>query len=217
MSKPKQNGNNDFTVEKLTINDYESLYKLIVSVYSDSFEHPWTKKEIQRLTSTFPEGQVCIKDKGEIIACSFSIIVSEEDYVKHENYYDIIDEYSFNTHTNNGSILYGIEICVNQKYRGLGLGRKLYNFRKKLCESLNLKKISFGGRLPNYHKFSDQMSPETYVNKVIAKEIYDPVIRFQLAFGFEFKGIFKNYIKDRDSKNFAAKLDWKNLNYKSKE
>ena len=48
-----------------------------------------------------------------------------------------------------GNKLYGIDIFIRPKFRGLRLGRRLYDYRKELCEKLNLKGIVFGGRIPN--------------------------------------------------------------------
>ena len=43
---------------------------------------------------------------------------------------------------------------LNLNFRGLRLGRRLYDYRKELCERLNLRGIAFGGRIPNYHKYA---------------------------------------------------------------
>ena len=45
-------------------------------------------------------------------------------------------------------------------YRGLRLARRMYEYRKELCETFDLKAIMFGGRIPNYHKYADKMRPK---------------------------------------------------------
>ena len=42
----------------------------------------------------------------------------------------------------------------------------------------------FGGRLPNYHKYADHMRPKEYIDKVRKREIFDPVLLFQLSNDF---------------------------------
>lgn len=59
--------------------------------------------------------------------------------------------------------------------------RRMYEYRKELCEKLNLKAIMFGGRIPNYHKYADKMRPKEYIEHVRNREIYDPVLTFQLS------------------------------------
>jgi hypothetical protein len=50
------------------------------------------------------------------------------------------------------------------QYRGLRLGRRLYDVRKELCEQLNLN-LFFAGRIPNYGKFKDEITPKIYIEK----------------------------------------------------
>jgi effector-binding domain-containing protein len=54
---------------------------------------------------------------------------------------------------------------INPKYRGLRLGRRLYDVRKELCEQLNLKSIIFAGRIPSYGKYKDEITPKVYIEK----------------------------------------------------
>ena len=49
----------------------------------------------------------------------------------------------------------------------------MYEYRKELCEKLNLKAIMFGGRIPNYYKYADHMRPKEYIEKVRSRQIYD--------------------------------------------
>jgi GNAT superfamily N-acetyltransferase len=77
--------------------------------------------------------------------------------------------------------LYGVEIFVHPDFRGLRLGRRLYDARKALCENLNLKAIVAGGRMPDFHKYADDISPREYLYKVKKNEIHDPTLSFQLG------------------------------------
>ena len=55
-------------------------------------------------------------------------------------------------HDPEGNALYGVDVFVDPDYRGLRLGRRLYDARKQLCETLNLKSIIFGGRIPGLRR-----------------------------------------------------------------
>ena len=57
------------------------------------------------------------------------------------------------------------------------------------------------------------MNIKKYVEKVRLKEIFDPVMRFQIGNGFKFKMILDNYIDDSKSGNYAALLEWQNPEY----
>ncbi|HEY6536500.1 MAG TPA: hypothetical protein VIY08_11995, partial [Candidatus Nitrosocosmicus sp.] len=72
-----------------------------------------------------------------------------------------------------------------------------------------------GGRLYNYCEYSEKISPEEYVQKVISKKISDPVLTFQLRNDFKFIKILANYIKDGRSLDYATFIEWINPYYKN--
>ena len=90
----------------------------------------------------------------------------------------------------------------------------MYEYRKELCEKLNLKAIMFGGRIPNYHKYADKMRPKEYIEQVRKREIYDPVLTFQLSNDFHVRKVMTNYLpNDEESKHYACLLQWDNIYY----
>jgi GNAT superfamily N-acetyltransferase len=152
----------------------------------------WKKEQIASLVDKFHEGQIAIEVNGELAGCAFSIMVKYEEFANHHTYEEITGDYTFNTHSKDGNILYGIDVFVKPKFRGMRLGRRLYDYRKELCENLNLKGIAFGGR----------------------QEIHDPVLNFQISNDFHPSKILKGYLEgDRDSGEFAVLLEWDNIYY----
>jgi predicted amidohydrolase len=96
----------------------------------------------------------------------------------------------------------------------LRLARRLYEARKKLAVTLNLRRIVIGGRLPRYHKRRSEMSPEEYVRKAMVKEIRDPVITAQRANGFTIVALLKDYLpSDTASGGHALLMEWLNTRY----
>lgn len=206
----------DIKVRQLTKKDYEDLKKSMQEAYHGGTVDTWTKKNIIDLVHLFPEGQIGIEVDGHIVACALSLILDSKKTKVYEDYYTIIDDGKFSHHDYGGDILYGIEVFVHPEYRALRLGRRLYDARKELCEQMNLKSILAGGRIPNYHNYSNKMSPRTYIEKVKRKEIYDPTLTFQLSNDFHVKKILKNYLpEDSESLEFATLLEWNNIYYES--
>lgn len=131
----------------LSVDDFEVLKEVFIEIYGDAPDAYWKKSELKQLLAKFPEGQVVLEVNGEIAGCAFSIIVDEVKIGRKHTYDDIVGDAKFKMHTGDGNMLYGIDIIIKKEYRGLKLGRRLYDYRKELCEKLNLKGIVFGGRL----------------------------------------------------------------------
>lgn len=177
----------------------------------------WKEDHIKSLIDKFTEGQVVLKVNGQLAGCALSIIVDYDSFEDHHNYKEITGDYTFDTHNSDGDVLYGIDVFIKPEFRGLRLGRRLYDYRKELCERLNLKGIAFGGRIPNYHKYSKEISPKEYIEKVKRKEIHDPVLSFQIANDFHPSKVLKGYLEgDGDSGEFAVLLEWDNIYFEKK-
>ena len=198
----------------LSLSDFEALKEVFIEIYGDATDAYWKKSELKQLIAKFPDGQVVLKVNGELAGCAFSIIVDEAKVSRKHTYDDIAGDTKFKMHTSNGNMLYGIDIIIKKEYRGLKLGRRLYDYRKELCEKLNLKGIVFGGRIPNYYKFSSELTPRQYIEKVRFKEIEDPVLNFQLSNDFRPVRILSNYLEgDTASKEYAVWMQWDNMYY----
>ena len=201
-------------LRNLKLNDYLGLKDAMKKAYIGIGGTYWSEAAISTLLDIFPEGQLCILVDGVVAASALSIIVDYSRFGDNHTYKEITGNYTFNTHKSNGEVLYGIEVFVHPDYRGLRLGRRLYDARKELCENLNLKAIMAGGRIPNYNKYSDTLSPRQYIEKVRMKEIYDPTLNFQLSNDFHVKKILKNYLpEDTESEEYATLLEWNNIYY----
>jgi GNAT superfamily N-acetyltransferase len=178
----------------------------------------WTKEEFENQLNAFPEGQICLEDNGKVVAVALSLIVDYPKYGDNHTYDQITGFGKFDTHDEEGDTLYGTDVFVDKEYRGLRLGRRLYDARKELCENLNLRSIIAGGRIPGYNKFADQMSPRKYIELVKNKEIFDPVLSFQLANEFHVRKVITKYLpEDTDSRAYATLLEWINIYYEKEE
>lgn len=201
-------------LRNLEIEDYRQLKKSMIESYPEMADSYWGSDDIERLLSIFPEGQLVILVDGKVVGSALSLIVDEKLVEKRHNYQQISGNYTFSTHNPNAEILYGIDVFIHPNYRGLRLGRRLYDARKELCEQLNLKAIVFAGRIPNYREHAKKLSPKVYIEKVRTKELYDPVLSFQLSNDFHVLKILKNYLEgDEESKEFAVLLEWNNIYY----
>lgn len=198
-----------------TIKDTDDIVALLQKVYDDP---TISKKAISSRINIFPEGQFVAIYKDQIVGYAATFIIDEKTALTPHTYKEITGNYGATRHNINGDILYGMEVCVDADMRGVRIGQRLYNMRKKLCTDLALKGIVFGGRLPNYHKHAKKgVSVEDYIQNVISKKAKDPVLGFQVRNGYEVIGVLKNYNEyDEESKGYAAHLIWRNTLAESK-
>lgn len=202
----------------LTIEDYENLKTATIQSYGGMPNSYWKLEEIGNLIEKFPEGQVVVMADGEIAGCALSVIVDQKKLKINHIYNDIAGDPEFNIHDPEGNVLYGIDVFIRPDFRGLRLGRRLYDYRKELCENLNLKSILFGGRMPNYHLHADTLSPKQYIARVRRREIEDPVLDFQMSNDFHPVRILKGYLEgDKASGEFAVLMEWDNIYYEEEE
>ncbi|MCA9434625.1 MAG: bifunctional GNAT family N-acetyltransferase/carbon-nitrogen hydrolase family protein [Candidatus Omnitrophica bacterium] len=201
-------------LEFLTLPDYEALKEAMIEAYPSMPEAYWKEMHIQALIDKFPEGQVKIVVNGELAGCALAIIVDYDRFEARHTYREVTAGYTFNTHKDSGDVLYGIDVFIKPEFRGLRLGRRLYDYRKELCEKLNLRGILFVVFIPNYHKYAEEMSPKEYIEKVRFKEIHDPVLNFQLSNDFRPIRILGGYLEgDQASSEYAVLLQWDNIYY----
>lgn len=198
----------------LRITDYPAIDEIMKEAFHEVNDPSWEKGQIRKLISGFPDGQVAVKVNGKIAGFALSILVDFDKYGENHNYKEITGNYTFTTHNNEGDTMYGIDVAVKKEFRGLRIGRRLYEYRKQLCESLNLKGIVFGGRIPKYHEFSKDITPKQYIEKVRVREIYDPVLDFHLSNDFQPIKVLKGYLEgDEASEEYAVLLKWHNVYY----
>jgi predicted amidohydrolase/GNAT superfamily N-acetyltransferase len=213
MSKKIKDKEHKLNLRNITMDDYDDIKEIMDMVYSNA-GGAWTKKELKSMLHYFPEGQICVEDNGRLVAAAFSLIVYYAEYGDNHTYKEITDNGTLKNHDSDGDTLYGIDVFVHPKYQGLRLGRRLYDGRKELCEKLNLRAIIAGGRIPGYKKFANKLSPRDYIEKVRNKEIFDPILTFQLANDFHIRKVLTNYMPDdKESKSYATLLEWINVYY----
>ncbi|MCH1413877.1 MAG: bifunctional GNAT family N-acetyltransferase/carbon-nitrogen hydrolase family protein [Glaciecola sp.] len=197
----------------LTKQQYPQIKELMDEAYPD-LGGSWPSHTIYRLIDQFPEGQIGIIDDGKVVGIALSVQVDYGRFSNPHTYEDIVDGHDRVYSDELGDAMYGLDVVIAASHRGMRLGRRLYDARKELCRQYNLRAILAGGRIPQYHNYSDECSPTEYIEKVDKKEIYDPILSFQLSNDFQVKRLLKKYLpEDQDSVGYATLLEWNNIMY----
>ena len=161
----------------------------------------------------FPEGNFVALADGRVIGLGSGFLINFDFDSAQHSFQEIIDGGSYSHHDPEGDWYYGADISVHPDYRRRGVGSKLYQARKDIVQRLNRRGIVAGGLIPGYADFKATISPQAYVDGVIAGELYDSTLSFQLGRGFTVRGLLENYIEDDASDNWATLIVWENPKY----
>jgi predicted amidohydrolase/ribosomal protein S18 acetylase RimI-like enzyme len=199
-------------LRRLQQDDFEALVALQKRCFPTL--EPWTRDEFGSQLERFPAGQIGIEVDGTLVASAASLVVDADDYEDWHDWRTLSDDGRIRNHDPDGDTLYGIEIQVDPAHRGQRLARRLYRARKDLCRRLNLRRIAIGGRIPGYAAHAEAMTAREYVDAVLEKRLYDPVLTAQVANGFVLEAIIPDYYPtDEDSGGYATSLVWNNLDH----
>jgi GNAT superfamily N-acetyltransferase len=180
--------------------------------YLAKYGNIWKAEELESHLEIFPEGQfIAVEPDGTIVGSASTLIVSLDPEYKEHTWIDITANGMFTNHSYDGDSLYGADISSHPKYRHEGIGSMFYEARKELAIKMNVRRMIAGGRLFNYCEYADKMSALEYAQKVIRRELRDPVLSFELDNGFNFIKILPDYLDDVRSLNYASFIEWLNL------
>ena len=202
----------DIVVRNTRPDDIAAIQSMCRAVYRCT--QPWSEDQLLSHQRVFPEGQFVAEQTstGRVLGMASSLIVDWDDYDFDASWREFTDRGYFTNHEPvYGRTLYGAEVMVPPESQGMGIGKKLYQARRDLVQRLKLRRIRAGSRLRGYDRYADQMSPVEYVQKVIAGELGDPTLSFQLKQGFHVLAVVSKYLRDDpESRGYAALIEWLN-------
>jgi len=163
--------------------------------------------------TVFPQGQFVVLDGQRVIGQASGFFLDFDfDHPSHR-FREICDNFYFRNHDPAGAYYYGADISVHPDYRGHGIGKLLYRARKELVARHNRRGIVAGGMLPGFAEHKRRMSVQQYVDKVVAGELFDSTLTFQLKAGFTVRGLLRDYLDDSAADNWATLIVWENQDY----
>ena len=201
-------------VRQAELGDVRAIADLVRRVYEDM--PAYTHGEIRGQLNNYPEGCFVAKLDGKLVGYCATMRLSKRIAFSNHSWDEVTGNGFGSRHNPKGEWLYGYEMCVDPKTRGTRIGRRLYEERRALAERLELSGIVFGGRMPGFARATRRKNnradtPEEYLDLVLEGKVHDPVLRFQLANGFEAHGILHDYLpEDKQSKANAVRMVWRN-------
>ena len=197
-------------VRVATPSDIPGVLSLIGRAYPTTDNY--TAGQIRGQINNFPAGQFVAVLEGAIVGYCASSRIDEAIALAPHDWATITGNGFGSRHDPTGDWLYGVEMAVDDRQRGLRIGKRLYEARRALAERLELRGIVFAGRMPGYARVKSKVAgPEGYLADVRDGKLRDPVIGFQLANGFTPIGVLRDYLpSDKASQGFAVHMVWRN-------
>ncbi|WP_059104198.1 GNAT family N-acetyltransferase [Shouchella shacheensis] len=197
------------TVRLYKEEDYEGL----LAVQKEAFPPPfpedlwWSREHIKAHVETFPEGALLAEIDGTVVGSATSLLLKHSS--EPHTWEEVSDDgYIKGSHDPDGETLYGIDLCVRPTYRNFGIAHDLYEARKQTVRDLGLARLVAGCRIPGYHHVADRLSPEQYVDSVVAGIRKDLVLSFMLKQGMKPILVMPGYLDDEESMNVGVLVEW---------
>lgn len=162
----------------------------------------------------FPEGSFVALEGERVVGLGSGFFIDFDFDHPNHTFSEIITGGYYTNHDPDGDYYYGADISVHPDYRGRGIGRMLYDARKAVVKQYNKKGIVAGGLIPGFAGYKDRMNAAEYVARVVAGEIWDSTLSFQLRNGFVVRSVLQNYIEDAASDNWATLIEWVNSDWR---
>lgn len=166
--------------------------------------------DIRAYAETFPDGFFVACEGDRVVGQGAGILLDFDFAAPQHTIIEITGEHQCGNHDPDGDWYYGTDIVVHPAFRRRGIGRRLYQLRKDLVKARNRLGIIAGGHIPGYADHKHEMSAAEYVERVVAGDLYDSTLSFQLANGFEVRGVLENYIADEATDGWSALIVWSN-------
>lgn len=158
----------------------------------------------------FPEGQIVVLAGERVIGQGSGFFIDFDFAQPSHRFKEICDNFFFTRHDPKGAYYYGADISVHPAYRGQGIGKQIYAARQAVVRRFKRRGIVAGGLIPGYAAYKGRLSVPEYVERVVAGDLQDPTLSFQLRNGFRVRGLLENYIEDSASDNWSTLIEWVN-------
>lgn len=165
---------------------------------------------IRAYAEVFPEGYFVAVADGRPVGQGAGIYLDFDFEHPQHTILEITGEDQCRNHDPDGAWYYGTDISVHPEFRGRGIGSMLYEARKDLVRRDGKAGIIAGASLPGFFEHKARMTAADYVARVVAGELHDPTLSFQLSQGFEVRGMLEDYIEDEADDGWAALIVWEN-------
>lgn len=171
----------------------------------------WQLHHLKGHRELFPTGQHVAVKGGTVIGSSTCMILSESNWQEHADWEATTGGHNLAKHDPQGTTLFGVDISVHPEFRGLGVGKALYQARFAVVQSCQLARFGTACRMPDFRSASISfpgLTPEEYAQSVASGARRDRTLSPLLKMGVRLTGVIEGHMDDEESGHAAAILEW---------
>ncbi len=189
--------------------DIEGYAAIQAAAWDDSMSA--VREKIVSRFEIFPKGMIALSKGPELVGAASFILLDGYDERRPASWEELTDNGWCTTHDPQGKILFGVDLTIKAgapRYSldeiALGAGQ--------LCVRQRCPYLIFGARIPRYHRYAEEMSPQEYVQARTKRGRYlDPELEiYSRVPGIEIGQPVVEYFKDWESMNVGVMLIWQN-------
>ncbi len=166
--------------------------------------------DMEEIAEVFPEGTIVALDGQRVVGVGTGIFVDVDPDNLPPTEGELLDDENGSLHDKNGSHYFGGALAVDAAYRNQGIVRQIYNRRKNVVTRHKKEGFYAASILPGYADHKNEMDINNYVDKVIAGELFDPILSVQLRNDFCVVKLLKGFFTSPISDNWSALIFWRN-------
>ncbi len=201
----------NYTLRLVAPSDYEAIIEMCKLVYPS--ESPYTIEELDDHRKVFPQGQFAAVavDSDAMAGVHFTLRLRMMDFHIDDPWDVLTAGGSFLDHNPEGPTLYGADIMVHPNHQHHGIAHALTDQARFLVQAERLWRMVGASRLPGYANHSSTMSIEQYVDAVVNRILFDPVLSIHLKDGWTVVRAIHGYLQhDENSAGWAEVMQWVN-------
>jgi hypothetical protein len=188
-----------------------------VAAYAAVQEEEWDESmaagdlKIESRIDLFPQGTLVAEQDGVVVGCASFIRLPAYSIEQRVTWEDLTDNGWCSTHCDDGTVLFGVDLSISRR-APRSAAPLIFMAAMELAMRLGVDRIVWGGRMPRYYKYADEMSAHEYAATKTKRGRYlDPEIELYSKIpGVQILGVVPEYFKDWESLNNGVMLSWTN-------
>ncbi|MFM8443693.1 MAG: amino acid adenylation domain-containing protein [Methylococcus sp.] len=185
----------------------------VLSLYEEAFatvprQRRFTRAHLAEHVAVFASGQLVALHGGQVVGALACLRIDEDLLRTATQASQVTGDDTFSTHRPEGSVLFVEAVAVDRSRSTEPVEVELLEAVLDLVrEGSGVNRIAGAASITGYPEHQDAMSAETYVARVVAGELVDPILSVYLMLGFRVNAVLQDFDSDARSDNWSVLID----------